>query len=318
MAWSKMGAVPSPYIKSNGQPGSGAVLKAYLPGTTTSTSIAIDSSGTSPQTSVTANSNGVWEVSGNEIIPYIDRECKWGIFANATDAAANTPFVVGPFDNVEQSVSASETTPTPAYVETQLGSQAVSRVFTFTLFTYTLGATNTANLLVFRNGQRLTKGASADYTESTTSSITLTYDPLPNDSYDFIASTTISNATSDAENVTYTPASGPSTDVQSRLREIDINLPDISPQTLTGAGAVDVTSLVTHVVTAGTDALTLADGTEGQFKFIVMKTDNGAGTLTPTNLGNGTAVTFDDVGDSAQLIFTNGAWHFVGGTATLA
>lgn len=89
-------------------------------------------------------------------------------------------------------------------------------------------------------------------------------------------------------------------------------------QTLTGAGAVDITSPITHVATTGADALTLADGAAGQRKFIVMTSDGGAGTLTPTNLGNGTTITFDDVGDSADLLFTNSAWHFMGGTATLA
>ncbi len=93
---------------------------------------------------------------------------------------------------------------------------------------------------------------------------------------------------------------------------------DNQAQVLTGAGAVDLISRVTHVVTTGTDALTLADGTEGQPKTIVMKTDGGVGTLTPTSLANGTTITFDDVGDSAELMFTNGAWHFMGGTATLA
>lgn len=89
-------------------------------------------------------------------------------------------------------------------------------------------------------------------------------------------------------------------------------------QTMAGAGAVDLVTSITHVVTDGVDALTLADGAEGQEKFIVMKTDLGIGTLTPDNLGNGTTITFDDVGDSANLLFTNAAWHFMGGTATLA
>jgi hypothetical protein len=87
---------------------------------------------------------------------------------------------------------------------------------------------------------------------------------------------------------------------------------------LTGAGAVNITQEITHIVTDSADALTLADGKEGQRKWIVMKTDAGAGTLTPTNLGNGSTITFDDVGDSADLLFTNGAWHMMGGTATLA
>jgi len=92
-----------------------------------------------------------------------------------------------------------------------------------------------------------------------------------------------------------------------------------TPQTLTGAGAVDLVSDVTLVdTTGGAAALTLADGVEGQVKNVVMSVDVGDGTLTPDNLGNGTTITFDDVGDSATLLFTNSAWHFMGGTATLA
>lgn len=100
--FSVMADVPNPVFDSNGNPFSGAVLKAFLPGTTTSTSIAIDSAGGSPQTSITYNAQGKLEVTGNEILPYIDKKHKWGIFANATDAAANTPFYMGPFDNVEK------------------------------------------------------------------------------------------------------------------------------------------------------------------------------------------------------------------------
>jgi hypothetical protein len=87
---------------------------------------------------------------------------------------------------------------------------------------------------------------------------------------------------------------------------------------LTGAGAVNITTASTLVVTTGANALTLADGEEGQTKYIIMLTDGGAGTLTPSNLGNGSTITFDDVGDSAHLYFTNAAWYFMGGTATLA
>ena len=89
-------------------------------------------------------------------------------------------------------------------------------------------------------------------------------------------------------------------------------------QTLSGAGAVNLTSLVTFLVTGAADALTLADGTAGQIKLVVMKTDGGDGTLTPSNLSNGTTITFDDVGDSALLVFDGAAWAFVAGNATLA
>ena len=84
-------------------------------------------------------------------------------------------------------------------------------------------------------------------------------------------------------------------------------------QTLSGAGAVDVTSAITWVVTTGANALTLADGTEGQVKFIIMKTDAGNGTLTPSSTpANYSTIQFNDVGDSAQLLFTNAVWHIVG------
>jgi len=105
--FSVMEDVPNPLFDLKGDPFSGAVLKAFLPGTTTSISIAIDSAGGSPQTSITANAEGKWEVSGNEILPYIDQKHKWGVFANATDAAANTPFYMGPFNNVEVGVASS-------------------------------------------------------------------------------------------------------------------------------------------------------------------------------------------------------------------
>lgn len=105
-------------------------------------------------------------------------------------------------------------------------------------------------------------------------------------------------------------------DVQGVVRPQGLELQGV--QTLTGAGAVDLLSPITHLVTTGANALTLANGEDGQIKYIVMKTDGGDGTLTPANLGNGTTLTFDAAGESAHLIFTNGNWYFMGGTATLA
>ena len=121
MAWTKMSTVPNPVMDSNGDPASGYVLKCYLPGTTTATSLATDSTGGTTVASMTTNANGAFEVSGNEVIPHTDRKMKWGIFQNATDAAANTPFALGPFDNVEQSspitgtgIDSADVTYTPA------------------------------------------------------------------------------------------------------------------------------------------------------------------------------------------------------------
>ena len=77
-------------------------------------------------------------------------------------------------------------------------------------------------------------------------------------------------------------------------------------QSLSGAGAVDLTNLVTELTTTGADALTLADGTtSGQVKIINMIVDGGDGTLTPVNFANGTTITFDAVAESATLVWNS-------------
>jgi len=81
-----------------------------------------------------------------------------------------------------------------------------------------------------------------------------------------------------------------------------------SVDTRTGAGAISVTTLTTEIVTTGTDALTLANGTLGQLKILVMKTDGGDATITPTTFANGTTLTMDAVLDSATLVYTSTGW----------
>ena len=78
-----------------------------------------------------------------------------------------------------------------------------------------------------------------------------------------------------------------------------------SVQSLSGAGAVNLTDLITEVTTTGADALTLANGSTGQVKIITMIVDGGDGTLTPTTFANGTTITFDAVGESATLVWNS-------------
>lgn len=82
---------------------------------------------------------------------------------------------------------------------------------------------------------------------------------------------------------------------------------------LTGAGACSIYTSSTHIVTTAADALTLADGYNGQIKFIIMKTHVGNGTLTPAHFANGSTITFNSVGDSCQLLYSNNTWHYMGG-----
>jgi hypothetical protein len=91
-------------------------------------------------------------------------------------------------------------------------------------------------------------------------------------------------------------------------------------QALSGAGAVNLTTLVTSLTTTGANALTLADGTAGQVKIIIMAVDGGDGTLTPTTKTGYSTITFNDIGDGVVLVFqTTVGWICVGNNgATLA
>ena len=85
-----------------------------------------------------------------------------------------------------------------------------------------------------------------------------------------------------------------------------------------GAGALPITKPVIALTTGGAEALTLADGVEGQRLIIKMVSDGGDGTLTPANLLDGTTITFDGT-DSVELIFLGTSWSVVGTpTATVA
>ena len=76
--------------------------------------------------------------------------------------------------------------------------------------------------------------------------------------------------------------------------------------------AVNVSASVTHInTTSGAHAGGFADGTNGQIKIITMIADGGDSVITPTNFANGSTLTFNDVGDTAMLIFTNSKWVLV-------
>jgi len=79
-------------------------------------------------------------------------------------------------------------------------------------------------------------------------------------------------------------------------------------QALSGAGAADLTNLVTELTTgAGAAAVTLANGTTaGQIKIITMVVDGGGiATVTPATFANGTSMAFGDVNDTVMLVWAN-------------
>ena len=85
-----------------------------------------------------------------------------------------------------------------------------------------------------------------------------------------------------------------------------------SNQALSGAGAVNVTDMLTSLTSTGAaQALTLANGTVGQIKIISHIVDGGSAVLTPTTKIGFTTITFTNVGDSAMLIYTAQGWDIV-------
>jgi hypothetical protein len=85
-----------------------------------------------------------------------------------------------------------------------------------------------------------------------------------------------------------------------------------SNQALSGAGAVNVTDMLTSLTTTGSaQALTLANGGLGQIKIISHVVDGGSAVLTPTTKIGFSTITFTNVGDSAMLIYTAAGWDIV-------
>lgn len=82
-----------------------------------------------------------------------------------------------------------------------------------------------------------------------------------------------------------------------------------TPEEITGAGAISLTTSISKITTSAPIALTLADGIEGQEKIILSSSVSANATLTPTNLAGNATVTFGATGDSCTLIFVGGTWH---------
>lgn len=87
-------------------------------------------------------------------------------------------------------------------------------------------------------------------------------------------------------------------------------------QSLSGAGAVNITQLTTAFTSTATgDALTLANGVVGEFKTIVYVAEAAGadtGILTPTTRVGYATITFTNVGDSVTLQYFTQGWAIIG------
>jgi hypothetical protein len=86
----------------------------------------------------------------------------------------------------------------------------------------------------------------------------------------------------------------------------------LATQSLSGAGAVDITNAFTALTTTGAaQALTLANGSVGELKIITHVVDGGSAVLTPTTKIGFSTITFTGVGESAMLVYTAAGWAIV-------
>lgn len=86
-----------------------------------------------------------------------------------------------------------------------------------------------------------------------------------------------------------------------------------TPQALSGAGAINLTTLTTALTTSGgAQALTLANGANGQIKTIVHDVDGGSAVLTPTTKTGFSTITFTNAGDTVTLQYlTTRGWFVI-------
>jgi len=85
-----------------------------------------------------------------------------------------------------------------------------------------------------------------------------------------------------------------------------------SPQTLSSSGAISLTNNITFLNTSsGPIIATLANGTVGQTKIIIMINNTNTVSLTPTNALGFTSIIFNGNGDSATLVYTPSGWVIV-------
>ena len=82
-------------------------------------------------------------------------------------------------------------------------------------------------------------------------------------------------------------------------------------QEIVGPGVVNLTTTSTEIVTTGTDAYTLANGTYGQIKHIIKIGGASAATITPASFANGTSVELASDFNCVSLLYTNSGWAVI-------
>ena len=92
-----------------------------------------------------------------------------------------------------------------------------------------------------------------------------------------------------------------------------------TPQALAAPGIISLTTPITHLsVDASGGTLQLPQGTSGQKKYVMLiASAGGTYTINFANVAGNGNITFNHVGDSATMLYTNNKWFVTGGTANV-
>ena len=87
-----------------------------------------------------------------------------------------------------------------------------------------------------------------------------------------------------------------------------------TPQSLGAPGIISLTTPITHLsVDASGGTLQLPVGTNGQIKLITLiSSSGGTYTINSENVANSANITFNNVGDTALLVYSNNKWNSIG------
>jgi hypothetical protein len=97
----------------------------------------------------------------------------------------------------------------------------------------------------------------------------------------------------------------------------NVNL-DPNVQLLSAPGIIDLNKQVTHLsVDATGGTLVIPGGTSNQVKIVAMISSGGGTYTIASNIANSANVVFNNIGDTATLLYTNNKWYMIGGTASL-
>jgi hypothetical protein len=91
-------------------------------------------------------------------------------------------------------------------------------------------------------------------------------------------------------------------------------------QLITSAGTkIDLTIPISHLAAdASGGTIFIPAGTTNQIKYLAMISTSGGSFNISSNVAGSQTITFNAVGRTAQLLYTNNKWFMVGGTASIA